>query len=66
MAKGKGSKESHYHDKGGHDASRGRYAPPHGIFEHFTTWSNDKAAQNAQENKSYDKGWRNTTDQKKS
>lgn len=64
MAKGKGSKESHYHDKGGHDASRGKYDPPHSIVKQAVTWSDSGTKKIAKENSAYNSGWKNTKDQK--
>ena len=53
-----------YHNKGEQDASRGEYKPPHGIIDDLTTWSDTGMKKIADENTSYNTGWRNTKDQK--
>jgi hypothetical protein len=59
------SKDSnqYYHDKGEQDRSNGDYDPPHGVIDHFTTWSTSGNERLADENKSYNDGWHNTDDQ---
>ena len=55
-----------YHNHGQEDSSKGRYDPPHDLADSLITWFPSDTKEHAKENRSYDKGWNHTNDQRES
>ena len=60
------NKKNYYHNKGEIDAKKGKYEPPHDLFDELTTWSDYGMKKIREENDAYDKGWKNTREQQRS
>lgn len=57
------SNKEYYHDLGGQHAAEGRYDPPHGFIDEFTTLTESGYEKNQEENDAYDKGFENGREQ---
>jgi hypothetical protein len=57
-------RDKRLHNRGEKDAAKGRYNPPHGIFDDLTTWTASGMKRNGEENEAYNKGYRNAKKQR--
>lgn len=56
--------KQYYHNKGEQDAADGKYNPPHGLVDEFTTWDERGMQKIVDENTAYKEGYSNTQNQK--